>query len=292
MGSPAHEEGRRDDEGPVHRVTIARPFAVGVYEVTFAEWDACGSVGGCGRYRPGDKGWGRARRPVINVSWNDAQSYVRWLSSETGHGYRLPSESEWEYAARGGRETARYWGEGAAEQCRYANGLDASTAWPLHCGRSPYRRLRGLQRRLRGNVASGQFRGQRVQSSRHAGERVGVDGGLLEQRLPGRKLPRSAGGRRRVDKRRLFASRFAWRFLGKRAKVLPRRGPLRGLHRRPRPRQRVSRGADARPLSLQLFVSWEFRGLPRWGRGASPWISPEFREPYEQDATATTQTTR
>ena len=66
------------------------------------------------------------------MSWNDAQSYVRWLSSEMGHGYRLPSESEWDYAARGGRETARYWGEGAAEQCRYANGLDASTR-RSHC---------------------------------------------------------------------------------------------------------------------------------------------------------------
>ena len=102
MGSPASEEGRRDNEGPVHRVRIAQPFAVGVYEVTFAQWDACVSDGGCGGHRPDDGGWGRGRHPVINVSWEDAQSYVRWLSMETGKSYRLLSESEWEYVARAG----------------------------------------------------------------------------------------------------------------------------------------------------------------------------------------------
>ena len=102
MGSPSHEEGRFSNEGPVHQVWIAKPFAVGVYEVTFAEWDACVAAGGCGGYRPVDSGWGRGRRPVINVSWADAQSYVEWLSVRTGHRYRLLSESEWEYAARAG----------------------------------------------------------------------------------------------------------------------------------------------------------------------------------------------
>ena len=102
MGSPSSEWGRDDDEGPVHRVRIAKPFAVGVYEVTFAEWHACVSDGGCKGHRPDDKGWGRGRRPVINVSWNDAQLYVSWLSRKTGEPYRLLSESEWEYAARAG----------------------------------------------------------------------------------------------------------------------------------------------------------------------------------------------
>ena len=101
MGSPSREDGRADNEGPVHRVTIAKPFAVGVYEVTFEEWDACRRGGGCSQ-NPGDRGWGRGDRPVINVSWEDAQQYVRWLSRETGEEYRLPSESEWEYVARGG----------------------------------------------------------------------------------------------------------------------------------------------------------------------------------------------
>ena len=109
MGSPASEEGRDVDEGPVHRVTIAAPFAVGKHEVTFAEWDACRTDGGC-MHHPDDEGWGRDRRPVINVSWDDAGAYVRWLSRETGERYRLLSESEWEYAARSGSQTRYAWG--------------------------------------------------------------------------------------------------------------------------------------------------------------------------------------
>ncbi|MXX73984.1 MAG: formylglycine-generating enzyme family protein [Holophagales bacterium] len=97
-------------EEPVHEVTIPRPFAVGSHEVTFAEWDACVSAGGC-EHRPDDRGWGRDRRPVINVSWQDAQEYVSWLSGETGAAYRLPSEPEWEYAARAGSNTAYAWGD-------------------------------------------------------------------------------------------------------------------------------------------------------------------------------------
>ena len=110
MGSPASEEGRDDDEGPQHRVRIGQPFAVGVYEVTFAEWDACVRAGGCGGYRPGDRGWGRGIRPVINVSWEDAQGYVRWLSRRTGNDYRLLSEAEWEYVARAGTTTPFHFG--------------------------------------------------------------------------------------------------------------------------------------------------------------------------------------
>ena len=101
MGSPSWEKGRQKDEGPVHRVTISEPFAAGVYEVTFREWDACHRDGVCS-HNPPDAGWGRGDRPVINVSWNDAKEYVRWLSRKTGEDYRLLSESEWEYAARAG----------------------------------------------------------------------------------------------------------------------------------------------------------------------------------------------
>ena len=64
---------------------------------------------------------------MFNVSWNDAQEYVRWLSRETGKSYRLPSEAEWEYAARGGTSTSRYWGDSSSSQCGHANGADAAT---------------------------------------------------------------------------------------------------------------------------------------------------------------------
>jgi formylglycine-generating enzyme required for sulfatase activity/uncharacterized caspase-like protein len=99
------------DELPRHYVSVEQAFAVGKYEVTFSQWDACVPSGGCS-HRPGDESWGRGNRPVINVSWRDAQEYVRWLSHETGHEYRLLSEAEWEYAARAGTQTARYWGDG------------------------------------------------------------------------------------------------------------------------------------------------------------------------------------
>lgn len=92
MGSPASEKGRSDDEGPQHDARIGKPFAAAAFTVTFDEWDACVADGGCGGYKPSDQGWGRGRRPVINVSWNDAQLYVKWLSSKTGEPYRHGSE--------------------------------------------------------------------------------------------------------------------------------------------------------------------------------------------------------
>ena len=111
MGSSRGEAGHEDDEEPLRRVRIDYRFAVGVYEVTFAEWYACMDAGGCGSYVPDDMRWGRGNRPVINVSWDDAQSYVSWLSARTGKTYRLLSESEWEYVARAGTETAYSWGD-------------------------------------------------------------------------------------------------------------------------------------------------------------------------------------
>lgn len=93
-----------------HKVTIARPVAISRFPVTFDDWDACVADGGCDGYRPWDNGWGRGRRPVINVSWNDAQAYVTWLSRHTGKPYRLLSETEFEYVARAGSETAYPWG--------------------------------------------------------------------------------------------------------------------------------------------------------------------------------------
>jgi len=110
MGSPDNEPGRGRDEGPRHEVSLA-PFAIGKYEVTFAQWDACLAGGGCSGYSPPDGGWGRGERPVTGVSWEDAQAYLDWLNAQAGGlRYRLASEAEWEYAARAGQAEAYAFG--------------------------------------------------------------------------------------------------------------------------------------------------------------------------------------
>lgn len=125
MGAPESEVGRFDDEGPQRKVTITKPFAMGRFEVTFAEWDACFRDGkrlakerpreklGCTR-EPDDRGWGRGNRPVINVTRKEiVEEYLPWLSKKSGHQYRLLTEAEWEYAARAGSESAYSWGKEA-----------------------------------------------------------------------------------------------------------------------------------------------------------------------------------
>jgi len=108
MGSPESETGRSSDERR-HRVKIEWPFAIGQYAVTFDEYDRfCADAG---RTETSDSSWGRGNRPVINVNWwVDALDYTEWLSAQTGQSYRLPTEAEWEYAARAGTETAFWWG--------------------------------------------------------------------------------------------------------------------------------------------------------------------------------------
>jgi formylglycine-generating enzyme required for sulfatase activity len=96
-------------EKPERKVTIAQAFAIGRREVTFDEWDACVAARAC-RNRPEDHGWGRGTRPVINISWDDAKEFVAWLSQTTGRPYRLPTEAEWEYAARAGGNSPYPWG--------------------------------------------------------------------------------------------------------------------------------------------------------------------------------------
>lgn len=102
---------------PMRVVAIPKAVAVGKFEVTFSEWEACVDAGGCSAYRPNDRKWGRGERPVIYVNWDDAQSYVQWLSRLSGSNYRLMSEAEWEYAARGGTTTLFFWGD-QAPVCR------------------------------------------------------------------------------------------------------------------------------------------------------------------------------
>lgn len=101
MGSPQTELERDANEGPQIAVTIAMPFEIGRFEVTFDDWNKCIKGGGCKGYSPDDSGWGKGQRPVINISWNDSQTYIRWLNRKTGLRYRLPTEAEWEYVARG-----------------------------------------------------------------------------------------------------------------------------------------------------------------------------------------------
>lgn len=134
MGSPPTEKNRLLDEGPQQAITLARPFAVGKYDVTFAEWDACVSIGGCAPVADGGNPRGNSR-PAINMTWDQAHKYTAWLSSMTGQPYRLLTESEYEYAARAARTTAYPWGDEVGEAnaacigCSNGGG-DAKTGLP------------------------------------------------------------------------------------------------------------------------------------------------------------------
>ncbi len=160
MGSSQDEAGRAGDEGPRHQAKITKPFAISRYEITVAEFrrfaDSTGYRtdaeldGGCfyfaGGWQPApDKDW-RAppgfdqepNHPVVCVSFNDAMAYVRWLAQQTGHPYRLPTEAEWEYAARAGSDSSRPWGDDPDKACAVANVADRTLKqhhpgdWPEH----------------------------------------------------------------------------------------------------------------------------------------------------------------
>jgi formylglycine-generating enzyme required for sulfatase activity len=128
MGSEGFES-----ERPVHLVRIARPFAIGRTEVTFAQWEACAEDGGC-PYRPDGEAQNRAALPVSGVSWTDAKAYVDWLTRKLGHRYRLPSEAEWEYVARAGTATPFWWGTEAQAgfaNCRGCGGSGGQRVLPV-----------------------------------------------------------------------------------------------------------------------------------------------------------------
>ncbi|MDP6953500.1 MAG: formylglycine-generating enzyme family protein, partial [Alphaproteobacteria bacterium] len=117
MGSQADEAGHRETEAPQHTVEIRRPIAIGLYEVNAGEWQACVADGACVAARGETTG----AAPVTGISWNDAKDYVAWLSKQSGATYRLPSEAEWEYAARAGTVTPWFWGDTADISCPFAN---------------------------------------------------------------------------------------------------------------------------------------------------------------------------
>ena len=126
-GGSATEAHFLPDQFPARQVRIRRWAAVGRFEVTYEEWDACYRDGGCRHATRASWGGGRGRLPVVDVNWSDAREYTRWLSARTGHNYRLLSETEWEYAARAGSSTAFPWGNAIGRG--NANCLDCGSGW-------------------------------------------------------------------------------------------------------------------------------------------------------------------
>ena len=127
MGSPESEAHRLSSEGPQREVTIPEALAVGVFEVTFAQWETCVRMGGCDGLRPDDEGFGRGRHPVLNISWHAARDYTQWLSDLTGQRYRLLTEAEWEYVARAGSTTPNYW-KPEGDICQFASVYDQTSS--------------------------------------------------------------------------------------------------------------------------------------------------------------------
>ena len=202
LGSPPGESGRQTFEAAPHVVEIAKPFAVGRYAVTFAQWDACYAEGGCGHRRLGDLDFGRGKRPAIFATWAEAQLYVQWLKRKTGQPYRLLSEAEWEYAARGCKNL----------KCAYApfwfGAIKPELAvydFTALLRRQPEGRSSAEDRACR------QRTGESVRALQYARQRAAMDPGLLEPGSVRRRLEWRAR-----SFRRLLGARDARRLMGRR----------------------------------------------------------------------------
>lgn len=126
LGSPQDEDKRQRFENPMRETLINYQFEVSKYEITFDDWDNCVKDGGCAGYKPDDNGWGRGKRPVINICYDDTQKFISWINGKTGETYRLLSEAEWEYVARAGQVAP------------FGNGFDISSKQANFDGKAPY----------------------------------------------------------------------------------------------------------------------------------------------------------
>ena len=132
IGTPPVDQGRPYSEGRRREVRVNDPFAMGKFEVTFDEWDACVNEGACANAQ--DDGLGRGKRPVINISWTEADAYTRWLKRKTGKTYRIPTEAEWEYSARAGADAERFFGLRKEDVCKFGNVYDETAQRELDFG--------------------------------------------------------------------------------------------------------------------------------------------------------------
>ena len=188
MGTPADEPDRSKGEDPIHRVSFAKPFAVGRFTISFDEWDACLADGGCGGIKGDDKGFGRGRMPAQGINFEAAKLYLAWLSKKVGRTYRLPSESEREYFTRAGTTTPFWFGNTITAQnasykasIPYGNGprgVDSKGPAVVDSyAPNPF----GLYQ-VHGNVfewTEGLL--QQALQRRHAGRRLAMAGGRLPQ---------------------------------------------------------------------------------------------------------------
>ena len=234
-----------DDERPVHTVRVER-FELSKYEVTFEEYDRFTAA--TGRARADDEGWGRGRCPVINVTWDDAVAYTQWLSQQTGERYRLPSEAEWEYAARAGTSTAYSWG----------NEIGRNRANCYGCGS----RWDGRQTAPVGSLSPNGW-------GLHD-----MHGNVWEwvQDCWNESYRGAPTGRFWVGERELFPARFARRLLDQRPQVPALREPPLVHHLETGQQHRVPRGPDRYSLNLYQWVAGESdRPGSKSSHGAGSW---------------------